>query len=80
MAEEPSPSSLIDIEKRIFHIRGLQVMPDSDLAELYGVETKMINRAVKRKPERFPEEFYFSLSVEESTSVPSRAQHLTSHS
>ena len=41
------------IESRIFIIRGLQVMLDRDLAELYGVETRMINQAVKRNSERF---------------------------
>ena len=45
------------VEKKIFLIRGKQVMIDRDLAELYGVETKVINQAVKRNIERFPEEF-----------------------
>jgi len=50
-----------DIQNRIFTIRGLQVMVDSDLAKLYGVETKVLNRAVKRNEERFPKEFRFQL-------------------
>ncbi len=45
------------IEKMIFEIRGHRVMLDSDLAELYGVETKVLNQAVKRNSERFPEDF-----------------------
>jgi phage regulator Rha-like protein len=65
------------IENRIFTIRGLQVMLDSDLAELYGVETKMINRAVKRNPDRFPEEFYFSLTNEESDFVMISRQNVS---
>lgn len=51
-----------EIENRIFTIRGRQVMLDSHLAELYTVETKYINLAVKRNPERFPDEFMFQLS------------------
>ena len=53
------------IESKIFLIRGKQVMLDRDLAELYGVETKVINQAVKRNIERFPEEFRFQLTAEE---------------
>ena len=49
------------IESRIFTIRGLQVMLDRDLAELYGVETRAINQAVKRNIERFPSSFMFQL-------------------
>jgi hypothetical protein len=54
------------VEKKIFLIRGKQVMIDRDLAELYGVETKRITEAVKRNIERFPEEFRFQLTVEEN--------------
>lgn len=53
------------VESKIFMIRGKQVMIDRDLAELYGVETKVINQAVKRNIERFPEEFRFQLIAEE---------------
>lgn len=53
------------VESKIFLIRGKQVMVDRDLAELYGVETKVINQAVKRNLERFPEEFRFQLTAEE---------------
>ena len=49
----------------IFTIRGKQVMIDEDLADLYGIETKYLNRAVKRNPERFPESFMFQLTKEE---------------
>ena len=54
-----------EIESNIFTIRGLQVMLDRDLAELYEVETKVLNQAVKRNIERFPEEFMFQLESEE---------------
>lgn len=51
-------SSTIDkIEAMIYHVRGQRVMLDSDLAKLYGVETKVLNQAVKRNLERFPNDF-----------------------
>ena len=53
------------IRSRIFTIRGVQVMLDRDLAELYGVATGALNRQVKRNEERFPEDFMFRLSAEE---------------
>ena len=53
------------IENKIFTIRDVQVMLDKDLAELYGVETKVLNQAWKRNIERFPEEFCFQLTKEE---------------
>ncbi len=53
------------IENRIHTIRGIQVMLDSDLAALYGTETKFLNRAVKRNPARFPDSFVFQLSKKE---------------
>ena len=53
------------IENRILTIRGKQVMIDRDLAELYGVETKVLNQAVKRNAQRFPEHFRFQLSNQE---------------
>ncbi len=55
----------ISIENRILTIRGLQVMVDRDLAELYQVDTKVLNQAVKRNIERFPESFRFQLSNNE---------------
>jgi len=53
------------IEKKILLISGQKVMLDSDLAELYGVETKMLVRAVKRNSERFPNDFMVQLTKEE---------------
>jgi len=53
------------IEQKIFLIRGHKVMIDRDLARLYGVETKYLNRQVRRNIERFPEEFMFKLTREE---------------
>ena len=56
---------LINIEKRIFTIRGKQVMIDRDLGELYAVQTKRINEQMKRNINRFPLRFCFQLSVNE---------------
>ena len=50
------------IERRIYVIRGRKVMLDRDLAELYGVETRALNQAVKRNCERFPKDFLFELT------------------
>ncbi|MGI6395252.1 MAG: ORF6N domain-containing protein [bacterium] len=61
-----------DIKSKIFTLRGMQVMLDSDLAELYGVETKRLNEQVRRNIERFPEEFCFKLTEEESEILKSQ--------
>ena len=58
-----------DIEGRIYTVRGLKVMLDADLAEIYGVETKALNRAVRRNLERFPQSFMFKLTPEEWQSL-----------
>ena len=63
------------IENRIFHIRGVPVMLDTDLAELYHVETKVLNQAVKRNIERFPNWTMFRINIEELHS--SRSQIVT---
>lgn len=57
------------IESRIYLIRGQKVLLDSDLAMLYEVETKALNRAVKRNRNRFPDDFMFQLSSEEAAEV-----------
>lgn len=59
----------IPIENRIFSIRGHQIMVDRDLAELYNVDTRSLNQAVKRNIERFPESFRFQISDEEKTEL-----------
>ena len=55
----------VDIERRIYLIRGQRVMLDRDLAELYGVTTAALNQAVRRNLDRFPEDFMFQLDKEE---------------
>jgi len=60
------------IQKKIYTVRNLQVMLDRDLAELYGVETKVFNQAVKRNIKRFPESFRFQLTKEEFENLRSQ--------
>ena len=60
------------IESLIHVIRDQQVMLDSDLARLYGVETRVLNQAVKRNIERFPEDFMFQLTEEDSQNLKSQ--------
>jgi phage regulator Rha-like protein len=61
------------IEKRIFVIRGHKVMISVHLAELYGVETRTLNQAVKRNTRRFPSDFMFQLSAQESDLLVSQS-------
>jgi hypothetical protein len=65
------------LEKRIFVIRGHQVMLDEDLADLYGVETKRLIEQVKRNLERFPDDFMFQLRKDEAAAL--RSQIATSN-
>ena len=65
MNEELELVTTEEIENLIYTIRGKQVMIDSDVAMLYHYETKDINKAVKRKIERFPEDFCFQLTESE---------------
>ena len=61
-----SDALALQIERRIYLLRGLRVMLDADLAEMYGVPTKSLNLAVKRNRDRFPDDFMFQLTVEEA--------------
>jgi hypothetical protein len=78
MVKEKSESKEIpvavikNIEQKIMTIRGIKVMLDSDLAMLYGVETKRFNEQVRRNIDRFPEDFMFQLSKEEFKSLRSQ--------
>ncbi len=60
------------IQNKIYEIRGQRVMLDSDLAELYGVETRILNQAVKRNSQRFPSDFMFQLTQYEEDSLRSQ--------
>ena len=66
------------IQSKIYEIRGQKVMLDRDLAEMYDVQTKVLNQAVKRNIERFPEDFMFQLTNEETQNW--RSQFVTSNS
>jgi hypothetical protein len=60
------------IRSLIFELRGEKVMFDFDLAELYGIETKYLKRAVRRNPDRFPADFMFELTKEEFENLRSQ--------
>ncbi len=64
------------IQQKIFLIRGHKVMLDNNLAELYGVETRVLNQAVKRNIKRFPSDFLFQLSQAEAAEL-SKSQFVT---
>ena len=61
-----------NVESKIMEIRGVKVILDSDLAELYGVETKRINESVKNNPEKFPEGYIFELTASEWSDLKSK--------
>lgn len=69
-------SEQIDIQSMIKTVRGQQVMLDRDLATLYGVENRVLNQAVKRNSERFPEDFMFQLNKAEEDNL--KSQNVTS--
>ena len=71
----PLPVPVELIERRIYLIRGHKVMLDSDLADLYQAPTKAFNQAVKRNLDRFPDDFMFQLTEEET--APMRSQFVT---
>ena len=60
------------VQTKIFSIRGIKVMLDSDIAELYGVETRRINEAVKNNHDKFPDDFLFELTSEEFNNLKSK--------
>ena len=70
-------NDLEPIKRKIYEIRGYKVLLDSDLAELYNVETKNLKRAVRTNIERFPDDFMFELTKEEYESL--RCENFTSN-
>jgi hypothetical protein len=78
MKKRKAAVPVISIENKIYSFRGQNVMLDSDLAELYGVETRVLVQAMKRNLDRFPSDFMFRLSSEEVQSL--RSQFATSES
>lgn len=72
VSHSKTPVSLVppeQIEQAVLLIRGQRVMLDRDLATLYGVETKNLNRAVKRNLDRFPADFIFQLTGDEAEAL-----------
>lgn len=72
-SEHGVPTPAIQIERHILILRGEKVMLDSDLAELYEVETRVLVQAVKRNSDRFPQDFVFQLSKEEFHNLKSQS-------
>ena len=69
---ELNPKLLTDVRKSINVIRDSPVIADADVASLYGVETKRVNEAVRNNPDKFPEDYMFVLSSEESDVLRSK--------
>jgi hypothetical protein len=65
-----------EVENKIIEVRDQKIIIDNDVAELYGVETKEINQAVSRNPEKFPDEYVFELTTEEKIEVVTNCDHL----
>ncbi len=65
MSESSNKLTTDQLGRLIYEIRGKRVMLDSDLASIYGVETKALNRTVKRNRDRFPKDFMFQISADE---------------
>ena len=71
-AASPLPIPIEIVERRIYLIRGQKVMLDTDLADLYEVPTKVLNQAVRRNLDRFPEDFMFQLTEEVAAALRSQ--------
>ncbi len=69
---ELNPELLTDVRDRIVVIRDIPVIADADVANLYGVETKRVNEAVRNNPDKFPEDYMFVLSSEEMAVLRSK--------
>lgn len=81
MAKKESRKPLVHISdetviNKILTIRGMKVMVDKDIADLYHVTTKRLNEQVKRNKQRFPEDFMFQLTAEEKEEVVAKCEHL----
>ena len=87
MAKSKAPVPVEGITRAILVLRGHRVILDRHLAELYGVETRVLNQAAKRNEERFPEDFRFQLTAQEAAALrsqfvtlkPGRGQHPKFH-
>ena len=61
-----------DVQSRIIYVRDFPVIVDADVAEIYGVETKRVNEAVRNNPDKFPEEYMFELTADERNNLRSK--------
>jgi len=68
----PDPISIETIQNALIEIRGQQVLLDSDVGRIYGVETKRINEAVRNNPDKFPEDYILEFSKDEWTGLKSK--------
>ena len=75
-ASVPQAMPYEDVRRKIVEVRGLPVIIDADVAELYGVETKRVNESVRNNPDRFPPDYMFELDEEESRSLRSKISTL----
>ena len=69
-------TNILEVENRMITLRGRQVILDSDVAELYGVQTKEINQAVRNNPRKFPNGYIFELCDDEKNEVVKNFDHL----
>ena len=76
MSDSKHTVSVGSVQQRILLIRSEKVIIDVDLAEFYGVTTKVLNQAVRRNINRFPVDFMFQLTKEEKTEVVTNCDHL----
>ena len=76
MQEELIPVTTIDVERRMIELRKQPVLLDTDVAELYGVETKRVNEAVRNNPHKFPSGYIFELNQNEKAEVVEIFDHL----
>jgi hypothetical protein len=76
MVESKAIVKVGKIQQRILLIRGVKVIVDADMAEVYGVPTRRLNEQVRRNKDRFPDDFMFQLTVEEKAEVVANCDHL----
>ena len=72
MAKDIIPITTKDVESRMLQLRGQHVLLDRDVAALYGVETRVVNQAVRNNPRKFPEGYIITLTNEESEVLRSK--------
>lgn len=79
MKDDLPSKPMAQIEQCIYTVRGQRIMLDADLAEVYGVDTRALNRAVKRNRDRFPDDFAFPLTRQEVANLMCQIGASSSH-